>query len=106
LPSPIGGTAHVLKDPPHGQLIRIVDYTVTIRPRQDPPRTEIFRLATSLLNHEQVPAHQPTKMYHERREIENSYAEIKNRLRGARPAANGTLGASGAVGRLLEARAQ
>jgi hypothetical protein len=73
----------VLKDPPHGQLIRIVDYTVTIRPRQGPPRTETFRLATSLLDHEQAPAHQLAKIYHERWEIENSYAEIKNRLRGA-----------------------
>ena len=64
-------------------MIRIVDYAVTIRPRQGPPRTETFRPATSLLGYEQAPAYQLTKIYHERWEIENGYAEIKNRLRGA-----------------------
>ena len=73
----------ILKEPPHGHLIRVIDYTVTIRRAGGPPQIETFRLATSLLDHKQAPAHQLAKIYHERWEIENSYAEIKNRLRGA-----------------------
>ena len=46
-------------------------------------RTEPFRLATTLLDHEQAPAAQVAALYHQRWEIENSYGELKTRLRGA-----------------------
>ena len=46
-------------------------------------RTEPFRLATTLLDHQQASAAQLAVVYHERWEIENSYGELKTRLRGA-----------------------
>jgi hypothetical protein len=67
---------------PDGHLVRIIDYTVTVRSVHAAPRTETFRLVTSLLDHRQAPARQLAQIYHERWEIENSYAELKNRLRG------------------------
>ncbi|MFE5596245.1 transposase, partial [Streptomyces sp. NPDC056549] len=56
---------------------------VTIRPQVGPPRTETFRLVTSLLDHRLAPARQLAAAYHQRWEIENGFAELKNRLRGA-----------------------
>ncbi|MFJ8078347.1 transposase [Streptomyces sp. NPDC096176] len=41
-----------------------------------------FRLVTSLLDHRLAPAHQLATAYHQRWEIENGFAELKNRLRG------------------------
>lgn len=68
---------------PDGHLIRIVEYTVTIHPQAGPPHTESFRLATSLLDHRHAPAHRLASAYHQRWEVENGFAELKNRLRGA-----------------------
>ncbi len=68
---------------PDGHLLRIIDYTVTVHSARTGPRTESFRLVTSLLDHRQAPAEGLAAVYHERWEIENSYAELKNRLRGA-----------------------
>jgi hypothetical protein len=73
----------VLAQPPEGHLVRIVEYTVTVRPQTGPPRTEAFRLVTSLLDHRLAPARQLAMTYHERWEVENGFAELKNRLRGA-----------------------
>jgi hypothetical protein len=73
----------ILAEPPQGHLVRIITYTVTVRPQQGPPRIETFRLVTSLLNHKQAPARRLAMIYHERWEVENGYAELKNRLRGA-----------------------
>ncbi|MFH8471775.1 transposase [Streptomyces sp. NPDC018000] len=56
---------------------------MTIRPQAGPPRTETFRLVTSLLDHQRAPAHQLAMAYHQRWEIENGFAESENRLRGA-----------------------
>ncbi|WP_228389949.1 IS4 family transposase [Streptomyces smaragdinus] len=72
-----------LAEPPQGHLVRIIEYTVTVRPQAGPPRTETFRLVTSLLDHRLAPAHQLATAYHQRWEIENGFAELKNRLRGA-----------------------
>lgn len=72
-----------LAEPPEGHTVRIIQYTVTIRPQAGPPRTETFRLVTSLLDHQRAPAHQLAMAYHQRWEIENGFAELKNRLRGA-----------------------
>lgn len=69
--------------PPEGHLVRIIEYTVTIRAAGGATRTEPFRLVTTLLDHQQAPAGQLAAAYHQRREIENSYGELKTRLRGA-----------------------
>ena len=63
--------------------MRIINCTVTVRPTNGPPRTEVLRLVTSLLDHKSAPARQLAMIHHRRRETENSYAEIRNRLRGA-----------------------
>ncbi|MGY6025285.1 transposase [Streptomyces spinosirectus] len=63
--------------------MRIIDYAITVRPQHGPPQVEKFRLATSLLDHRQAPARQLARLYHQRWEIENGFAELKNRLRGA-----------------------
>ncbi|GAA0665177.1 hypothetical protein GCM10009535_51150 [Streptomyces thermocarboxydovorans] len=53
------------------------------RPQDRPAQAEKFRLATSPLDHRHAPARQLAQLYHQRREIENGFAELKNRLRGA-----------------------
>ncbi|MFF3689727.1 transposase [Streptomyces sp. NPDC002187] len=63
--------------------MRIIEYTVTIRPQAGPPRTQTLRLVTSLLDHQLAPAHQLAMANHQRWEIENGFAELKNRLRGS-----------------------
>ena len=72
-----------LAQPPEGHTVRIIQYTVAVHPKAGPPRRETFRLVTSLLDHKQAPARQLAAIYHQRWEIENGYAELKNRLRGA-----------------------
>ena len=73
----------VLAGPGEGHLVRIIEYTVTVTDSGGGTRTEPFRLATTLLDHEQAPAAQVAAVYHQRWEIENSYGELKTRLRGA-----------------------
>jgi hypothetical protein len=68
---------------PEGHLVRIIEYTVTVTTADGRTRTEPFRLATTLLDGERIPAVQLAATYHERWEIENSYGELKTRLRGA-----------------------
>ena len=63
--------------------MRIIEYTVTIRAAGGATRTELFRLATTLLDHRVAPAADLAAIYHERWESENGYAELKTRLRGA-----------------------
>jgi hypothetical protein len=41
---------------PHGHLIRVIEYTVTVTTSDGRTRTEPFRLATTLLNRKQTPA--------------------------------------------------
>ncbi|MGP3965783.1 IS4 family transposase [Nonomuraea sp. 3N208] len=62
---------------PHGHLVRIIEYTVTIKTADGRTRTEPFRLVTTLLDHEQAPAAEIAAVYHERWEIENGYGELK-----------------------------
>jgi hypothetical protein len=73
----------VLAGPAEGHLVRVIEYTVTVEDNDGGIRTEPFRLATTLLDHEQAPAAQVAAIYHQRWEIENSYGELKTRLRGA-----------------------
>ena len=72
-----------LRELPEGHLIRVIEYTVTVATADGRTRTEPFRLATTLLDCKQAPARQLAAIYHERWEIENSYGELKTRLRGA-----------------------
>lgn len=72
-----------LVEPPQGHTVRIIQNTVTVRPRVGLPHTETFRLVTRLLDHRLAPARQLAMTYHERWEIEIGFAELKNRLRGS-----------------------
>ncbi|GAB3696677.1 IS4 family transposase [Actinocorallia lasiicapitis] len=72
-----------LRRRPHGHLVRIIEYTVKVTTADGRTRTEPFRLATTILDPERAPAAQLAAVYHERWEIENGYAELKTRLRGA-----------------------
>jgi Insertion element 4 transposase N-terminal/Transposase DDE domain len=70
--------------PAAGHLVRIIDYTVTVTPQHGgEPRTEAFRLVTSLLDWRQAPAAELAALYHHRWEAEGGFAELKTRLRGA-----------------------
>jgi hypothetical protein len=71
-----------LPELPHGHLIRVIEYTVTVT-AGGRTRTEPFRLATTVLDCEQAPAGQLAAIYHQRWEIENGFGELKTRLRGA-----------------------
>jgi hypothetical protein len=71
-----------LRQHPRGHLIRVIEYTVTVATADGRTRTEAFRLATTLLDHEQASAAQLAAAC-QRWEIENSYGELKTRLRGA-----------------------
>jgi hypothetical protein len=73
----------VLPAPPRGHRVRIIEYTVTVRAAGGTTRTELFRLATTLLDWKTAPAAELAALYRERWESENGYAEIKTRLRGA-----------------------
>lgn len=68
---------------PHGHLVRIIEYTVTVKTADGRTRIEPFRLVTTLLDHQRAPAAKIAAVYHERWEIENGYGELKTRLRGA-----------------------
>jgi hypothetical protein len=69
--------------PPEGHVVRIIEYKVTVRAAGGATRIELFRLATTLLDHRRAPATDLAALYHERWESENGYAELKTRLRGA-----------------------
>jgi hypothetical protein len=69
--------------PPEGHLVRIIEYTVTVRAADGITRIEPFRLVTTLLDHQRAPAAGLAALYHERRESENGYAGLRTRLRGA-----------------------
>ena len=44
----------------------------------------IYRLATTIPDHERAPAAELAALYHERREIETAFDELKTHLRGAK----------------------
>jgi hypothetical protein len=64
-----------------GIPVRVIDATVTITPAGGQPRTERYRLITTLPGH-QAPALQVAACYAQRWEIENSYRDIKVFTRG------------------------
>ena len=73
----------VLPRPPEGHLIRVVEYSITVTRAGCDARVEPFRLVTTVLDHERAPAARLAEAYHQRWEIENGFAELKTRLRGA-----------------------
>lgn len=91
MPTPAEGIRHarvraqgaVLDQPLQGHIVRIIEYMVTVAASDGSSRSEPFRLVTTILDHELAPAKQLATLYHERWEIENSYQELKTRLRGA-----------------------
>ncbi len=63
-----------------GVAVRVIDYRL-----QDVAGAEpIYRLVTTILDHEAAPAHELAALYHERWEIETALDELKTHLRGAR----------------------
>ena len=66
--------------PPAG----VIEADITITPAGGPPRTERYRLITTLTDPAQAPAAQIVACYAQRWEIETSYREIKVFTRGTR----------------------
>ena len=65
-----------------GIRVRVVEATITVTPEHGEPRTEHYRLITTLLDPAQAPAEQIALLYAERWESETGYAELKTYLRG------------------------
>jgi hypothetical protein len=63
----------------NGVALRIVEYRLEGVEDAEP----LYRLATSILDPAQAPAQQLAALYHERREIETAFDELKTHLRGA-----------------------
>jgi hypothetical protein len=59
-----------------------VEYTVTVVPEVGQPRTESYRLITTLLDPDTAPAGQIARIYAEWWESETVYADLKTYLRG------------------------
>ncbi len=71
------------KDQRHGTngvTVRVIDY----RLEGVEGAEELYRLATTILDHELAPAAELAALYHERWEIETAFDELKTHLRGAR----------------------
>jgi IS4 transposase len=63
----------------NGIVVRVIDYRL-----KDVEGSEsIYRLITTILDHEQAPAKELAALYHERWEIETALDELKTHLRGA-----------------------
>jgi hypothetical protein len=71
------------KDQRHGRngvIVRVIEYTLEGVPGAEP----IYRLLTTVLDHEAAPAEELAALYHERWEIETALDELKTHLRGSR----------------------
>jgi hypothetical protein len=63
----------------NGVVVRIIEYRLEGVEGAEP----LYRLATTILDHELVPAAEMAALYHERWEIETAFDELKTHLRGA-----------------------
>jgi hypothetical protein len=63
----------------NGMLVRVIEYRLEGVEGAEP----LYRLATTILDHELAPAAEVAALYHERWEIETSFDELKTHLRGA-----------------------
>ena len=62
-----------------GIVVRVIEYRLERVEGADP----LYRLATTILDHELAPAVELAALYHERWEIETAFDELKTHLRGA-----------------------
>jgi hypothetical protein len=63
----------------NGIVVRVIDYCLKDVEGSEP----LYRLITTVLDHEQAPARELAALYHERWEIETTLDELKTHLRGA-----------------------
>src|ERR1019366_3690227 len=63
----------------HGVVVRVIEYRLEGIEDAEP----IYRLITTILDHEAAPATELAALYHERWEIETALDELKTHLRGA-----------------------
>lgn len=63
-----------------GVIVRVIEYSLEGVPGAEP----IYRLLTTILNHEAAPAVELAALYHERWEIETALDELKTHLRGSK----------------------
>ena len=63
----------------NGIRVRVIEYTLEGVADAEP----IYRLVTSILDHDRAPAQQLAALYHKRWEIETALDELKTHLRGA-----------------------
>jgi hypothetical protein len=64
----------------NGVQVRVIDYCLNGVADAEP----IYRVVTTILDHQKAPAAQLAALYHERWEIETALDELKTHLRGAR----------------------
>ncbi len=64
----------------NGVVVRVTEYRLEEIPGAEP----IYRLLTTILDHEAAPATELAALYHERWEIETALDELKTHLRGSR----------------------
>lgn len=63
-----------------GVVVRVIEYSLEGVPGAEP----IYRVVTTILDHEAAPAAELAALYHERWEIETALDELKTHLRGSR----------------------
>ena len=63
----------------NGIIVRVIDYRLKDVEGSEP----LYRLITTILDHEQAPAKELAALYHERWEIETTLDELRTHLRGA-----------------------
>jgi Insertion element 4 transposase N-terminal/Transposase DDE domain len=63
----------------NGIVVRVIDYRLKDVKGAEP----VYRLITTILDHQQAPAKELAALYHERWEIESALDELKTHLRGA-----------------------
>ena len=64
----------------NGVIVRVIEYKLEGAPDSEP----LYRLLTTILDHESAPAVELAALYHERWEIETSLDELKTHLRGSK----------------------
>ena len=64
----------------NGIVVRVIDYRLEGIAGSEP----IYRLVTTVLDHEKAPADELAALYHDRWEIETTFDELKTHLRGSR----------------------
>jgi hypothetical protein len=64
----------------NGTVVRVIEYRLEGIEGAEP----LYRLAATILDHEQAPATELAAIYHDRWEMETAFDELKTHLRGAR----------------------